>query len=291
VAALELGGEESDIAFALVDLGRRKLGRHPVSRNALHRAARHRSCPLSGMASPRNESRRPDPAQRVVLLDIDGTLIASNDAHARAWVASLAEFGYTVTFEQVRPLIGMGGDKILPELVGLDPESREAKRMGERRGEIFRTSELPHLTATPGARDLLLRFRADDYELSVATSAKADDVKATLEQAGVADLIETATSSDDAERSKPDPDIVRAALRRSRRPASHAVMLGDTPYDIEAATRARVRIVALRCGGWWSDKALSGAAAIYDDPAALLARYDDSIFGARAWPRAEAAAD
>ena len=107
-------------------------------------------------------------------------------------------------------------------------------------------------------------------------------MKATLEQAGVADLIETATSSDDAERSKPDPDIVHAALERSRRPASHAVMLGDTPYDIEAATRAGVRIVALRCGGYWSDKALAGAESIYDDPAALLARYDDSLGGARA---------
>jgi len=232
-------------------------------------------------SSPRTPD-RPDPAQRVVLLDIDGTLIASNDAHARAWVASLAEFGYVVSFERVRPLIGKGGDKILPELVGLDADSTEAQRMSEVRGEMFRTRELPHLKATPGARDLLLRFRADGYELSVATSAKAADVEATLEQAGVADLIETATSSDDAERSKPDPDIVRAALQRSKRPASHAVMLGDTPYDIEAATRARVRIVALRCGGWWSDKALGGAEAIYDDPGALLARYDDSIFGARA---------
>jgi HAD superfamily hydrolase (TIGR01509 family) len=239
------------------------------------------------MASSPHDSDRPDAAQRVVLLDIDGTLIASNDAHARAWVASLAEFGYAVSFERVRPLIGKGGDKILPELVGLDPDSPEAKRMSEVRGEMFRTRELPHLTATRGARDLLLRLKADGYELSVATSAKADDVKATLEQAGVADLIETATSSDDAERSKPDPDIVRAALQRSRCPASHAVMLGDTPYDIEAATRARVRVVALRCGGYWSDKALHGAEDIYDDPAALLARYDDSIFAAHAREKAE----
>jgi len=240
------------------------------------------------MATSPHTPDRPDPAQRVVLLDIDGTLIDSNDAHARAWVASLAEFRYVVSFERIRPLIGKGGDKILPELVGLDAESPEAQRMGELRGEIFRTRELPHLQATPGARDLLTRFRDEGWELSVATSAKADDVRATLEQAGVADLIETATSSDDAEHSKPDPDIVRAALQRSQRPASHAVMLGDTPYDIEAASRARVRIVALRCGGYWSDEALRGAEAIYDDPASLLARFEDSIFGARAWHRAEA---
>lgn len=241
------------------------------------------------MTSPAHQSDRHDAAQRVILLDIDGTLIDSNDAHARAWVDSLAEHGYVVPLDRVRPLIGKGGDKILPELVGLDAESPEAQRMSETRGEIFRSRELPHLRATPGARDLLLRFRADGYELSVATSAKAEDVRATLEQALVADLIQTATSSDDAERSKPDPDIVRAALQRSGHPASHAVMLGDTPYDIEAATRARVRIVALRCGGWWSDDAFRGAEAIYDDPAALLTRYDASIFGRGAAAREAAA--
>jgi phosphoglycolate phosphatase-like HAD superfamily hydrolase len=232
-----------------------------------------------GMTRPVNDPDRGDKTHRVVLLDIDGTLIDSNDAHARAWVDSLAEHGYVVPFEGVRPHIGKGGDKVLPELVGLDPESPEAQRISETRGEIFRSRELPHLRATPGARDLLLRLRADGYELSVATSANSGDVQATLEQALVADLIQTATSSDDAERSKPDPDIVRAALMRSGHPASHAVMLGDTPYDIEAATRARVRIVALRCGGWWNDQALRGAEAIYDHPAAVLASYDDSIFG------------
>ena len=74
--------------------------------------------------------RAPGSALRTVLLDIDGTLIDSNDAHARAWVDSLRAHGYVVPFEQVRPLIGMGGDKVLPELTGLDPKSGEAKRMG-----------------------------------------------------------------------------------------------------------------------------------------------------------------
>ena len=221
-----------------------------------------------------------EPAQRAVLLDIDGTLIDSNDAHARAWVASLAEHGYVVSFDQVRPLIGKGGDKILPELVGLDPESGEAERMSETRGEIFRKRELPHLRPTRGARDLLARLRGDGYELVVATSANADDVRATLEQAGVADLIQAAASSDDAARSKPDPDIVRAALEQAHRPPWRALMLGDTPYDIEAATRSRVGIVALRCGGFWSDADLHGALGLYDDPADLVDRYEQSPFAA-----------
>ena len=222
--------------------------------------------------------RAPGRALHTVLLDIDGTLLDSNDAHARAWVDAFAAHGYVVPFEAVRPLIGMGGDKLIPELTGLHPESPEAKRLAETRGEIFRDRELPTLRATPGARELLERMRSRGLELVVATSAKADEVQALLQQAGVADLIEAASSADDAERSKPDPDIVRAALSAVRRPASHSLMLGDTPYDVEAARRARVPIIALRCGGW-DDAALDGATESYDDPADLLAHYDASALG------------
>lgn len=219
--------------------------------------------------------RPPGSALSAVLLDIDGTLIDSNDAHARAWVSALAEHGYVVPFDQVRPLIGKGGDKLTPELTGLDPDSAEATAIGEARGRIFRQRELPGLRATPGARPLLEHLHARGLELIVATSAKADEVQAILAQAGVADLIELAASADDAERSKPDPDIVQAALRKAGRPAAHCAMLGDTPYDVEAAARARVPVVALRCGGW-DDDALRGAAAVYDDPADLLAHFDAS---------------
>jgi len=225
--------------------------------------------------------RAPGSALRTVLLDIDGTLIDSNDAHARAWVDSLRAHGYVVSFEQVRPLIGMGGDKVLPELTGLDPESGEAKRMSETRSELFLKRELPSLQPTRGVRPLLEHMLAVGLQLTVATSAKADEVRAVLEQAGVSDLIQLASSSDDAERSKPDPDIVQAALRLSRSQAAHSAMIGDTPYDVEAATRARVPAIALRCGGWWDDAALAGAAAIYDDPADLVAHFEESPLGGR----------
>jgi phosphoglycolate phosphatase-like HAD superfamily hydrolase len=221
--------------------------------------------------------RAPGRALRTILLDIDGTLIDSNDAHARAWVDAFAEHGYVVPFERVRPLIGKGGDKLVPELTGLDPESGEAKRMGETRSELFLHRELPTLRPTPGARALLERMTADGFELVVATSAQSNEVRALLEQTGVSDLIQLASSSDDAERSKPDPDIVQAALRLSESPASHSAMIGDTPYDVEAAARARVPAIALRCGGWWDDDAFAQAVAIYDDPAELLARYAESV--------------
>jgi len=220
--------------------------------------------------------RPPGPALRTVLLDIDGTLIDSNDAHARAWVDSLRDHGYVIPFEEVRPLIGMGGDKMLPILTGLDPDSGEAKRMTETRSQLFLKGELPTLRPTKGARALLEHLTSIGMELVVATSSKPNEVQALLEQAGVADLIQLASSAGDSERSKPDPDIVKAALRMSGSLAAHSVMVGDTPYDVEAAARAKVPSIALRCGGWWGDAALSGATAIYDDPADLLARIEES---------------
>jgi phosphoglycolate phosphatase-like HAD superfamily hydrolase len=224
--------------------------------------------------------RPPGPALRTVLLDIDGTLIDSNDAHARAWVDALRAHGYVIPFEEVRPLIGMGGDKLVPKLTGLDPDSGEAERLSETRSKLFLKRELPTLRPTKGARALLEHLTSIGLELVVATSSKSSEVQALLEQAGVADLIPLASSADDADRSKPDPDIVQAALRLSGSQIAHSVMLGDTPYDIEAAARAKVPSIALRCGGWWSDEALGGATAIYDDPAELIARFDESPIGA-----------
>ena len=214
-------------------------------------------------------TRSSGPALRTVLLDIDGTLIDSNDAHARAWADSLRAHGYIVPFEEVRPLIGMGGDKLVPALTGLAPDSGEAKRLSETRSELFLKRELPTLRPTKGARALLEHLTSLGLELVVATSAESSEVQALLEQAGVADLIPLASSADDADRSKPDPDIVKAALRMSGSQAAYSVMVGDTPYDVEAAGRAQVPAIALRCGGWWDDDALRGATAIYDDPAEL----------------------
>jgi HAD superfamily hydrolase (TIGR01509 family) len=212
---------------------------------------------------------------RGIILDIDGTLVDSNDAHARAWVEALAEHGINVSFEQVRPLIGMGGDKLLPKVSGISEDSPEGKAISQRRGEIFKTRYLPHLKAFPRTRELLLRMRDDGLKLVVASSAKEDELKPLLEIAGAADLIEEKASSDDADHSKPDPDIVKAALDSAGFAADEALMLGDTPYDIEAATRAGVSVIAFRSGGW-DDAHLAGAIAIYDGPADLLAHYDES---------------
>jgi len=212
-----------------------------------------------------------------VLLDVDGTLIDSNHAHAQAWADTLAEFGRPTPVETIRPLIGMGGDKLLPKLLGVDAESDEGKRFAKRRAEIFRQQHVPRLRLTRGARQLLERFRHEGLRLTIATSAADGELDEMLRHVGLQELVDEKTSSADVEHSKPDPDVVRAALEKSGLDADEVVMLGDTPYDVEAATRAGVEVVALRCGGW-SDDALTGAIAIYDDPADLLAHWEESPF-------------
>jgi phosphoglycolate phosphatase-like HAD superfamily hydrolase len=213
---------------------------------------------------------------RGVIWDVDGTLIDSNDAHARAWVEVGAELGYDIRFDQVRPLIGMGGDRVMPMVAGIDEDSPEGQRLKSRRGEIFRRDHLPGLRPFPRVRALLQRLRDDGFELVVASSASRQDLDALLEQAGVADLLGSATSSSDADESKPEPDILLAAIARARR--NRLLMVGDTPYDVEAARRARVPIVAVRSGGW-SDEGLQGALAVYQDAADLYAHYEDVFLG------------
>ena len=226
--------------------------------------------------SPHPAAERP---LRAVLLDIDGTLVDSNEAHAQAWLATFREFEIAADIDHIRRLIGMGGDKLLPKVSGIEKESPKGKELAKRRGEIFKQDFLPGLRPFPRVRDLLARFRADGLHLVVATSAPEDEVSALLRIAKVQDLIDSGASAGDADNSKPDPDIVHAALRKSGYDAAEVMMLGDTPYDVAASGSAGVRSVALRCGGW-DDESLLGALAIYDDPANLLASYPTSPFAA-----------
>jgi len=218
---------------------------------------------------------------RGVIFDIDGTLVDSNEAHARSWVDTLHEAGYDVPFDVIWPMIGMGGDKLLPSATGIESDSRLGKDLSKRRWEIFQRDYLPRLKPMPGARELVARVRQDDLAIIVASSAGGNEVGALMEAADVADLMEETTSASDAEDSKPDPDIVQAAVRKSGLEPDELIMLGDTPYDVQAAIGANVKLVGLLCGGWTMLE-LSGATAIYDDPADLLKWYDYSPFAVKA---------
>src|SRR5262249_8777161 len=146
-------------------------------------------------------------AIEAVLLDIDGTLLDSNDAHAQAWSDAFREAGLEIGSEKGRPLIGMGSDKLLPQVTGSEAEGGEGKRLVERRKEIFAKEYLPVVRPFPKARELLERMRDDGVKLVVATSASDDALRGLLAALGAEWLIDDKTSSSDANRSKPDPDI------------------------------------------------------------------------------------
>lgn len=214
-----------------------------------------------------------------VIFDVDGTLVDSNDAHAYAWVEAMKENSYDVPFDKVRPLIGMGGDKVLPETIGVAKDSQKGKQISQCRKQIFMERYLPTLKAFPGARDLLQHIHDQGLKLAIATSAEQDELNGLLQVLGpgTAELFEQETSSKDTSHSKPDPGVMDIALQRLGTAPDKVVMVGDTAYDIEAAAQAGVKTIAFRCGGW-SDKDLAGALCIYDGPADLLAHYDASPF-------------
>jgi len=223
---------------------------------------------------------------RGVIFDVDGTLVDSNDAHAQAWVEAFERNGQAVPFDRVRPLVGMGGDKLIPAACGLAADSPEGEAISADRGAIFRERFLPRIEAFSGSRQLIEALRIRGFKLAVASSAERDELTPLLRIAGASGLIDRKASKDDAERSKPDPDIVAAALRRLGCGPDEVVMVGDTPYDIEAAGRAGVACIGFLCGGW-DDEHLAGAAALYAGPWALLRHLDASplrgAWGSGAW--------
>jgi len=215
---------------------------------------------------------------KAVIFDVDGTLIDSVDAHAKAWQEALGDFGIQVPFEEVRAQIGKGGDQLMPVFVPRDELERIGEALDAHRGEIFKARYLPTLRPFPSVRELVQRVIASGGSVALASSAKADEVDTYKRIARIEDLISKETSSDDVERSKPHPDIFQAALARLGGVLpSEAIVVGDTPYDAEAAGKAGLAIVGVRCGGFpESDLRAAGCMAIYQDPADLLARFEQS---------------
>lgn len=214
---------------------------------------------------------------RGAIFDIDGTLIDSVDAHAEAWQRAFARFGYDVGFADLRSQVGKGGDQLLPTFLSEEALARDGGKIDAAHGEIFKQTLLPHLKAFPGVRPLFQHLRNRGTRIALASSAKAEELDVYTRMAAIDDLIETATSSADAEKSKPHPDIFAAALGRLDMPASEVVVVGDSPYDAEAAGKIRLRMIGLLCGGFpEADLRAAGCMAFFADPADLLRRFDES---------------
>lgn len=215
---------------------------------------------------------------KAIIFDIDGTLVDSVDLHARAWQESFRKFGREVAFEKVRHQIGKGGDQLMPVFFSEEELERFGEELEKYRGELFKREYLSQVRAFPQVRELFERIRRDGTRIALASSAKKDELKTYKEIARITDLVEEETSADDADKSKPHPDIFEAALAAlGDVEADEAIVIGDTPYDAEAAGKIKLRTIGVLCGGFpEAELRAAGCTDIYRDPADLLARYDAS---------------
>jgi HAD superfamily hydrolase (TIGR01549 family) len=214
------------------------------------------------------------------IFDIDGTLVDSNELHVDSWDRAFRHFGKQFSREALRAQIGKGSDQCLPEFLTPEEIDRFGKQLDEYRSEVFRKEYLPSVRPFPKVRELFQRVHDEKKPIILASSGKEDDTKYYIEDLlSIEDLIAGYTCADDADRSKPSPDIFTAALEKlDSIPPEETVTVGDTRFDIEAAAKARLRTIAVLCGGS-AEKVLrrAGAIAIYQDPADILAHYDTLV--------------
>jgi HAD superfamily hydrolase (TIGR01509 family) len=216
---------------------------------------------------------------RAFIFDIDGTLVDSNELHVDSWDRAFRKFGKQFSREKLRAQIGKGSDQYLPEFLTKKEIADFGKELDEYRSELFRKEYLPRVRPFPKVRELLQRIRDDHKGIVLASSGKKADTEYYVKLLKIDNLIDGYVSGDDADNSKPAPDIFAASLKKlgGISPAD-AVTVGDTRFDIEAARKAGMKTIAFLCGGT-SESVLrgAGAVAIYRDPADFLAHYDEPI--------------
>ena len=219
-------------------------------------------------------------AIKAVLFDIDGTLVDSNDLHVLAWEEAFDGVGVKFDRQMIHDQIGKGADMLVPTLL---PETDEAqqKKLGDAHGEVFKSKFLEQVQPFTRARDLLVRVKRDGQRVVLASSASKAELDHYLDLLDARDLVSATTTSEDVENTKPAPDIFATAMKKiAPVGADEVIVVGDTPYDIEAAGKCGVAAIGVRSGKFSDDVLLeAGAIALYDDVAALLADYDNSPLG------------
>lgn len=213
------------------------------------------------------------------LFDLDGTLVDSNELHVASWDAAFRHFGKEFSREALRAQIGKGSDKYLPEFLTREEIEEFGKELDSYRSELFKKEYLPCVEGFARVRELFQRIRDDGRQIVLATSGKKSETSHYTKLLGIDDLIDGQTTADDAEESKPEPDIFTAALAQlDGVAAADALVVGDTRFDLEAAAKAGLPAIALTCGGT-DEQTLraAGALAVYRDPAEILASYDQVI--------------
>jgi phosphoglycolate phosphatase-like HAD superfamily hydrolase len=218
----------------------------------------------------------PNPAspRRGVLFDVDGTLVDSNYQHTLAWWQAFRRFDHDVPMAEIHRAIGMGGDKLVAHLLGEDRDASLDKELDSTHGAVFSTF-WPSLRAFEGAGDLLRRCAGEELVVVLASSASGQELEVLRAVIDADAAITGATSSSDAENSKPSPDILQAALEAGGVQPADVVFVGDSVWDVFAATELDIPTIGVTTGGT-SEAELreAGAAEVYKDVLALLKAFD-----------------
>ncbi len=217
---------------------------------------------------------------KAILFDIDGTLVDTNDMHVLAWEEAFATVGATFDRQVIHDQIGKGTDMLVPTLLP-DADQDQQQSLGDTHGAIFKTKYLQSAKPFAHAHELLAHVHGLGQRVVLASSASKAELDHYIDLLDARDLVALTTSSDDVERTKPAPDIFATALGNlpGLDPAT-VLVVGDTPYDIEAAAKCGIAAVGVRSGQFKDEQLRSaGAVAIYDDVAALLADYASSPLG------------
>ena len=209
---------------------------------------------------------------KAILFDLDGTLVDSNELHVDAWQQALGEAGHEVDRSTIHAQIGKGSDMFVPAIVP-DADAAAITSLGDAHGRIFKGSLMARVQPFPRAHDILRDVHGRGQKVVLASSASGEELDHYLDLLDARSLVAATTGADDVERTKPAPDIFATALKKiAPIGAEEAIVVGDSPYDVEAAKRCGIAAVALRSGGFDDDVLReAGAIAIYDDVAALLA--------------------
>lgn len=214
---------------------------------------------------------------KAIIFDIDGTLVDSVDLHARAWWEAFEHFAVQTKLIDVRNQIGKGGDKLMPTFLSQKQLDDFGKELEEWRGKHFKSNYINKVRAFHDSHALLVKTKQSGILMAAGSSAKQDELDHYLELLNANELFDVATSADDVDESKPDPDIFEIALKKLKTNFDDTIVIGDSPYDAIAARRAGLDTIGFLCGGF-SEEALieAGAIKIYAGPGDLLEQFAKS---------------
>lgn len=214
-----------------------------------------------------------------ILLDIDGTLLDSNEQHAQSWKQLLDGEGRELPLGMIRLLMGMGGDKILEKVFGSERSEKEIEKLTTKRDNLYLSDYFHAVDVIPGALEFMRALFSRGYRVALCTSMREELLEGVLAKLPVLDYCVGYTHADDADGSKPDPDIFLAAIRKFGFEPARTVVVGDTPYDIEAARQVPCRVIAVGTGGY-PYNLLTQADEFYENVMQLTRKLDDSLIAA-----------